>query len=313
MKRLFVLLMAAITMLVVLPLSGNAAQSGKPTVSVSSAQGDTGSDVTVQVSLSDNPGLTAFRFSLDYDSAVLELKKAEFPTLFSSPASGGNPSADPYLISWYSVPSVDESQNGVFAVLTFHIKEGVKSGTTKLHIDYDPLDVCDRNFRSVTLDKQDGQIDMTCRHIYDSFGVGCTKCGAHRLSAGMQTRPSTIAKNAYDFRFLVQTSEQAYADADHIEISLIFMDADGKKILQEPISVMLKTAYYTIIAGDEIVPADPGNCYAGVIVSGIPKSAGVAMISGSVTFFKTGEENDPGITYQIGTATLDTVESKPAN
>lgn len=306
MKRLFALILIAATFLMILPISGGAAETANPCVSVSAAEGYPGNDVTLEVSISNNPGITAFRFKLDYDSSALEIKNVEFPQLFSSPADGGPSSSDPYSLNWYSKSSSNEQANGVIAKLTFHIKEDAKPGVAySVKIDYNPLDVCDQQWHEVKLEKKNGGVKVLCDgHTYDIFGVGCTKCGAHGLICNLQTRVSQEADNAYDLRALVEARKESFAACDYIVISLTFMDGDGNDLIGYPLEVKVSAVYTSVIAGEDVYSASEGNYIGGCYVYAIPNDFGVKQIHGTVTFVKGSGADEQRITYEMGTAHL---------
>ncbi len=301
MKRLYALVLAAVMLLAVLPVMSRASVAAEsPVVTVSSAEGYTGSEVRVSVSISDNPGITAFRFRLQYDHDLLELIDAEFPRIFSSSATGGNLSADPYVMSWWSTASENESANGVFAELTFRIKDHVKTGTTPLKISYDQADVFDIHFRDVSLATVDGQVSMICEHQWDALDLQCEKCGERRLLGFMQMRTSEDPTKR-DYRFFVEASGELFQSINEMVLTVDFMDADGNRLRAEPISLTVDTVYKRVRAGDDYyTPRAEGDYLGGVVVRNVPASAGIKRITMTATVTK----GDVQITYLLGTAEL---------
>lgn len=302
MKKLFALLLVAATLLAVLPLTGAATAAGTPTVSVGSAEGTPGSEVTIPVSLSDTPPIAGFRFKIRYDSDALELVNAEFPTLFSSPASGGKLTANPYIFSWFSTSSKDESKSGVIASLTFRIKADAKPGKSPLTISYDPQDVCDSALQSVPLATADGSIDILCPgHEWDFFGIECIHCGEQQMLSYYQSRPSQTdsGEAAKDFRFFVETSDVNFQKADYIYMTVTFLRSDGSTVRGPVDSEHVTTVYKSVIAGSDYYTPENSDYYlSGVRAEGIPTNAGVAYISVSVTFVK----GETALTYEMGSA-----------
>ncbi|MBQ9428397.1 MAG: hypothetical protein IJU41_02500 [Clostridia bacterium] len=91
MKKLSVLL-AVVMLLCALPFSVNAAT---PTVAVTSASANAGDEITVTVSLKDNPGIVGAQIYLSYNSDIMSFvsataKDSRFATTFS-PEQGANP------------------------------------------------------------------------------------------------------------------------------------------------------------------------------------------------------------------------------
>lgn len=300
MKRLFVLVLTAVMLLTMVPVMSSASAAATPTVTVSSAEGYTGSTVRVKVSLSGNPGITVFKFRLGYDSDLLELIDAEFPQLFSSPATGGSLSANPYIVSWFSTRSADENANGVFAILTFRIKEGVKPGTTPLTISYDQVDICDRNLNDVAFATVNGSISMICEHRWDAFGLLCGKCGERKLLGYVQERVSEDPEKR-DYRFLVEAPGEVIQSADSLVLTIEFKDAKGNTLQGGPFDQAIEAVYERVRAGnDYYTPKTEGNYLGGLIIHNVPLSAGVKQITLSATFTK----GDTKVTYLLGSAKL---------
>jgi len=108
-----------------------------------------GSTVKVDIVIENNPGITAFNFSVDYPSDILTLENVEYNTLFSSKATGYKTMTSPFIISWFSALSQDESENGVVATLTFKVKDGVKAGKYNVNLTYDENNIFDSAFTNV--------------------------------------------------------------------------------------------------------------------------------------------------------------------
>lgn len=298
-KRLFILLLAVVTLFAVLPLTGASVAENAPAVTVGSVQGAAGSTVTVPISLSGNPGIAAFRFKLHYDSNLLELVAVEFPKLLSSPAAGGSLNANPYIISWFSATASSEEANGVFARLTFRIKADAKAGSTAVSISYDQTDLCDSNFRDVVLATVSGTVGIGCQHVWDVFNIQCEKCGERQMQGYMQQR---IDGDTKDFRLLIETFDATFENADSVTLTMDFLDANRKPVREKPIKAALTTVFKEgVYAGGTLYkPTTEGYCIGGVVVTGIPVAVGVQYVTASVTFVK----GDTSITYELGTASI---------
>ena len=99
---------------------------------VSTAKARAGSNVTVDISLKDNPGVSAITLAIDYDTDKLELVSSE---------DGG-------LTGWFvakkavwTSSGADSSYNGVILSLTFKVKEGVEDGTIPVTVSYSSGDI----------------------------------------------------------------------------------------------------------------------------------------------------------------------------
>lgn len=98
--------------------------SGSAAVSVGSASGKAGDTVTVNVDLTQNPGVIAMQLNVGYDEKQLELVNVSNSGVlngFNSPSTygGGN-----YTLNWEDgLSSTNNNGTGTVATLTFKLKE----------------------------------------------------------------------------------------------------------------------------------------------------------------------------------------------
>lgn len=119
---------AAVALLLVQPFS--TAQTGDVTVSVSSVSGAPGEEVTVTLSVTENPGLRALSFTLDYDSALLTPVSAAYTDVFGSDyATEIVLENDPIVFN--RIFRSEVAATGAFATVTFRI-DGTASAVTPL-------------------------------------------------------------------------------------------------------------------------------------------------------------------------------------
>lgn len=123
--------------------------NNSPKFMVSDINAKAGSTVKVDIAIENNPGITAFNFSVDYPSEILTLKNVEYNTLFSSKATGSKTMSSPFIISWFSALSQDETENGVVATLTFKVKDDVQPGNYNINLNYDENNVFDSSFANI--------------------------------------------------------------------------------------------------------------------------------------------------------------------
>ncbi len=124
----------------------------------------TDSEATVDVSIKNNPGITALKVLLEYPDNVLTLTNVEYPKLFSSRGTGGNQYKSPFVMSWFSTRSQNETASGVFARLTFKVKENVAIGSYAIKLSYDADNVININGDKVNFNVENGAVA-----IYDSM------------------------------------------------------------------------------------------------------------------------------------------------
>ena len=94
-------------------------------LSIADVSGEAGDTVDVEVEVSNNPGIIAISFDVEYDSSKLKLVKAEDEKLLGTSTSvfGNDLSANPYRLCWDDLSDKNNEQNGVLATLTFEILE----------------------------------------------------------------------------------------------------------------------------------------------------------------------------------------------
>ena len=131
---------------------------------VAKVSATTGSEATVDVSVKNNPGITALKVLLEYPDNVLTLTNVEYPKLFSSRGTGGNQYKSPFVMSWFSTRSQNETASGIFARLTFKVKENVATGSYPIQLSYDADNVININGDKVNFNVENGEVV-----IYDSM------------------------------------------------------------------------------------------------------------------------------------------------
>lgn len=130
----------------------------------------TGSEVTVDVSIKNNPGITALKVMLEYPDDILTLKEVEYPELFSSKGTGGDKYKSPFVISWFSAKSQNETANGVFARVTFKVKEDAAAGAYAVQLKYDAENVINISGSKVNFGVENGEITVCDSMLGDLNG-----------------------------------------------------------------------------------------------------------------------------------------------
>ena len=101
-----------------------AAAEGSAAVSVGSASGKAGDTVTVDVNLTENPGVIAMNLNVNYDEKQLELVGVNNSGVlngFNSPSTYGGGS---YTLNWEDgLSTTNNNGTGTVATLTFKLKE----------------------------------------------------------------------------------------------------------------------------------------------------------------------------------------------
>ena len=167
-----------------------------PRFTVGSVSGMQGDEVEVDIEISGNPGIIAYRLNLEFDPSVMTLTGVrEYPMSditdlnnddiqFNMPYSGPL-DKQPYVISWADAFSSHplNKYNGKIVTLTFKLNLNANPGTYDLDLSFDPEDVFDKSFSNVKFTAVDGAITITekCYHnskvIHYAKAATCTADG----------------------------------------------------------------------------------------------------------------------------------------
>lgn len=118
-----------------------------PKFVLSSATTKAGDEVNVTLDCSNNPGITAWKVDLSYDSTVLEMISCDMSGVFGTALGSQTITENPYTVSWNN-DTEDISVNGKMAEFTFKVKEEAPAGDYTVSLDYD-----ENNVYSVELDE----------------------------------------------------------------------------------------------------------------------------------------------------------------
>ena len=137
MKKRMLLLCLLIAILFAIWGSSFAFAQGTPVFSLSNVSGESGEIVTVNISVTDNPGFSALKLKLKYDKAVLRLVSAEKSGIAQGMSFTGSNSKDenPYVMVWGSASNV--SDEGVIAVISFEILSSAVDSYTMVELECD--------------------------------------------------------------------------------------------------------------------------------------------------------------------------------
>ena len=148
-KRITSVLLA-ILMLMLMTTSAFAA--GTPTATVSSASSAPGETVTLNVALSNNPGINTFSFGFDYDTSRLNLTNVEL--------TSGIPGQFTYSKKAVWLNSSDIATNGNFLVLTFDVLDSAASGDAKVNLTYNAGDIANYDEEDVNFQLVSGKVTV---------------------------------------------------------------------------------------------------------------------------------------------------------
>lgn len=180
--RFTALILVLITVVSMLPISVMAEETQTTEtlntalkLEISTATGTPGEEVNVIIEITDNPGITSFKFNVEYDE-VLTLKNVEFSESFSGYKTAAEPYANPQTINFLNPTSTSNVEDtGVFATLTFLISEEADDNyNAEISISYDTDDVFDKDENNVEMVVSNGVVIVYHGVAGDIDGDGYT-------------------------------------------------------------------------------------------------------------------------------------------
>lgn len=184
-KPIAMLLAAALAVMQAVP-AFTVSAAGNPKVAIGSVTGEPGETVTVDVTLSNNPGLQSMRVEVNYDTGVLECTDIAEKNVFGTGSylTPSDLSKNKLVLNWNTSDMMNVSTNSVLATMSFKIKDTAVNGKTELKLtttdgntynyDYDT-----DTYTDYGIDFTNGSItvkidESKCLHDYVN-GV-CSKC-----------------------------------------------------------------------------------------------------------------------------------------
>lgn len=113
----------------------------KKQIVVGSGKGYTGKQISVPISLENNPGIISMCLSVDYDSSILELVSVTDSGNLGEAMHSNATSVIPYTLTWANDTALENiTYNGQIVVLTFNVLENAQVGTTNITVSYNQED-----------------------------------------------------------------------------------------------------------------------------------------------------------------------------
>ena len=164
-------------------------------------EGKVGDEVTVPVTISNNPGISIFFFVVKYDAEGLTFVSAdEGEILTSGTFTPVNDSVNGELsLPWFTVDG-DIAEDGVLMNLTFRINESAK-GDFELTVRYLPQDIANAMSTQVDCTVMNGKISTgsTVKGTVTSFGEATEPVTLRLLTNGTEIDKVTSTDGTYSF------------------------------------------------------------------------------------------------------------------
>ncbi len=146
--------------LVVLMLCVQSAHANEFALTVDTISAEPGQNAVVNLTFSNNSGIIAAIFELEYDRERLELVKAEDKKLLAGPVFSKTYESYPYIMLWNSASMENFTSDGSLAELTFRVRDNAKNGDAFINLSYKPDNVYDVDLNNVAVRINNGAVKV---------------------------------------------------------------------------------------------------------------------------------------------------------
>lgn len=144
-------------------------------IALSSLTAYPGDTIRIPVSIRSNPGISAMKLTITYDTELLEYQEAAFDQAFLDAAGAQTcvnaETAGKIILDWVQGQG-EYSGSGDFAVLTFKVKAVTEDGGAALTITYDPEDIFNKDHENQTFQIENGTVQIKKLRPGDINGDG---------------------------------------------------------------------------------------------------------------------------------------------
>jgi len=138
-----------------------------PAITLEKKDAYVGDNVSIVVSIENNPGLWGMDLRISYDKSAMTLTSVDNGTFFqSSEWTKGNLSADVYTLSYEAGDLADiTTASGTLATLNFTIKDDATPGTYAVNASYNSGDIINISFADVDFTITNGSITVANKPV----------------------------------------------------------------------------------------------------------------------------------------------------
>lgn len=144
-------------------------------IAISSLTAYPGDTIRIPVSIRSNPGISAMKLTITYDTELLEYQEAAFDQAFLDAAGAQTcvnaETAGKVILDWVQGQG-EYSGSGDFAVLTLKVKAVTEDGDAALTITYDPEDIFNKDHENQTFQIENGTVQIKKLRPGDINGDG---------------------------------------------------------------------------------------------------------------------------------------------
>ena len=155
--KLLSLILTVCSLFLCVPIFAVAEPATNPGISLSTASGGPGDEVTVDISISGNPGVAYLKLKIDYDEDLSVVKAENKGVLSGTFTTSKTTAVKPYVLQWMGAD--DSSVDGVIASVTFRISENASVGVKAITVTVD--ECYNAAFDDVTFEVMNGSVTVS--------------------------------------------------------------------------------------------------------------------------------------------------------
>jgi hypothetical protein len=134
--------------------------ANSPQFVVDSKTASAGSEVKINISLKNNPGIASIKMKVAYGSD-LTLTAVDYNSAMGGQSQPPQTMTSPVTLNWYN-GTANTTGDKVFATLTFKVSDKAKAGSTSdITVTYNADDVYNINEKNVAFGVQNGKITVS--------------------------------------------------------------------------------------------------------------------------------------------------------
>lgn len=134
-----------------------------PIIKASSATATKGGTVEVKIDISNNPGIIAMLFNVEYDTRLTLLSVENGSVLPNPQHNTSNVSKNPFTVNFASDTATENiTSNGTIITFKFKVHENADTGTAPIKITYDASNaaIYDKDFNDVNFEIINGEVTI---------------------------------------------------------------------------------------------------------------------------------------------------------
>lgn len=168
MRQKLLALLLTVTMLFSMSAAAiSALAASNPTISLEKKEAYVGDEVSIAVSIENNPGIWGMDLRISYDKTAMTLISVENGNFYqNSEWTKGNLNADAYTLS-YEAGALENisTASGTLAILNFKINENAAPGTYEIKAEYNAGDIINVSFDELPFDISNGSITVASKPV----------------------------------------------------------------------------------------------------------------------------------------------------